>query len=63
MKHRLAAARDGLNRAYTTARHNVVAGARYTDATIREYPYYSIGIAFGVGIALGIFAGRARRGY
>ncbi len=53
LKDRLSTARDKMGDLYTSARRNVVAGAKYTDRTIREYPYYSIGIAFGVGVLLG----------
>ena len=35
-----------------------VAGARRTDRLIRENPYQSIGIAFGVGLLLGVLARR-----
>src|SRR3954471_4862058 len=51
-KDRLADAKDKLSDVYSRTRKNVVAGARYTDQTIREYPYYSIGIALGVGVVL-----------
>jgi ElaB/YqjD/DUF883 family membrane-anchored ribosome-binding protein len=46
-------AREQLGDAYDTARDNMAAGARYTDETIRENPYYAIGIALGVGVLLG----------
>ena len=35
-----------------------VAGAKATDKTIREHPYQSIGIAFGVGILIGVLVTR-----
>jgi ElaB/YqjD/DUF883 family membrane-anchored ribosome-binding protein len=53
IKERLEDARERLGDVYTRTRKNIVAGARYTDQTIREYPYYSIGIALGVGVLLG----------
>lgn len=31
-----------------------VAGARATDKTIREHPYQSLGIAFGIGLLFGV---------
>ena len=37
------------------------AAARATDETIRESPYYAIGIAFGVGVLVGLLACRSRR--
>jgi ElaB/YqjD/DUF883 family membrane-anchored ribosome-binding protein len=35
-----------------------VAGAKATDKVIREHPYQSIGIAFGVGIVVGLLVNR-----
>lgn len=33
-----------------------VAGARATDQVIREHPYQSMGVAFGVGLLIGVLA-------
>lgn len=60
IKDRLESARERLNRVYASARQNVVAGARYTDETIRAYPYQSIAVALGVGVLLGVLIGRGR---
>ena len=35
-----------------------LAGARATDKIIREYPYQSIGIAFGIGLLIGVLVNR-----
>ena len=35
-----------------------VAGAKVTDKTIRDHPYESIGIAFGIGLLIGVLVGR-----
>jgi ElaB/YqjD/DUF883 family membrane-anchored ribosome-binding protein len=43
---------------YAGARKKVIAGAKYTDTTIRENPYQSIAIAAGVGLLVGILLGR-----
>lgn len=51
-------AREQLTDAYGRARKNVVAGAKYTDDTIRTHPYESIGIALAVGVVVGILIGR-----
>lgn len=59
LKDRLSDARDKMGDMYTQARKKVIAGAKYTDETIREYPYYSIGVALGVGVLVGVLAGRA----
>jgi ElaB/YqjD/DUF883 family membrane-anchored ribosome-binding protein len=37
-----------------------VAGAKATDKVIRDHPYQSIGIAFGVGIAIGMLINRSK---
>ena len=60
IKDRLESARERLNRVYVSARQNVVAGARYTDETIRAHPYESIAIALGVGLLAGVMLGRGR---
>ncbi len=35
-----------------------IAGARATDKIIREHPYQSIGIAFGIGLLIGVLVNR-----
>lgn len=35
-----------------------IAGAKAADKTIREHPYESIGVAFGVGLLIGVLVGR-----
>ena len=37
------------------------AAAKATDKTIRDHPYQTIGIAFGVGVLVGVLAMRSRR--
>jgi len=39
----------------------VVAGAHYTDETIRAHPYPSIAIAIGAGALIGLLIGRRNR--
>jgi ElaB/YqjD/DUF883 family membrane-anchored ribosome-binding protein len=36
------------------------AAAKATDKTIREHPYHAMGIAFGVGVLIGVLAARNR---
>jgi ElaB/YqjD/DUF883 family membrane-anchored ribosome-binding protein len=52
-------ARDSLTDVYGRARTNVVAGAKYTDETIRTHPYQSLAVALGVGVLLGALIGRS----
>jgi ElaB/YqjD/DUF883 family membrane-anchored ribosome-binding protein len=46
---------------YTTAKKKVVAGAKYTDTTIRENPYQSLAVAAGLGLLVGVLLGRRTR--
>ena len=43
---------------YDGAKKKVVAGAKYTDATIRENPYQAIAVAAGLGLLVGVLLGR-----
>ena len=59
------AARDRLGNALESARdtcthlqERAVAGAKAADQVVREHPYQSSGIAFGVGILIGVLVGR-----
>lgn len=52
-------ARESITDAYGRARTNVVAGAKYTDETIRTHPYQSLAIALGVGVLLGALIRRS----
>jgi len=38
-----------------------VAAAREVDKSVRTHPYPALGIAFGVGLLVGVFATRSRR--
>ena len=51
-------AREGITEAYDRARRGVASGAKYTDQTIREYPYQSLAVALGVGVLIGALIGR-----
>ncbi len=58
LRSRLSAA---LESAKTTCHHieeKAVAGAKVADKTIREHPYESLGVAFGVGLLIGVLVGR-----
>ncbi len=61
-RRRLAAAleraRDAGAEAWDNVQDKAVAGARAADATIREYPYQSIGIGFGLGAVIGYLLSR-----
>jgi ElaB/YqjD/DUF883 family membrane-anchored ribosome-binding protein len=59
------AARERLSSALETARETAhklqeraVASAKATDKAIREHPYQSIGVAFGIGLLIGVLVNR-----
>lgn len=37
------------------------AAAKATDRTIREHPYQVVGVAFGLGLLIGVLVSRSRR--
>ena len=55
---KLAAALDSAKETARKIQDKTVAGAKATDKVIRDHPYQSIGIAFGVGIAIGLLINR-----
>jgi ElaB/YqjD/DUF883 family membrane-anchored ribosome-binding protein len=58
LRTRFNAAQERLGDLYAGAKKKVVAGAQYTDETIRANPYQSIAIAAGVGLLVGVLLGR-----
>lgn len=44
--------------AKTNIQEKTAASARATDRTIRQHPYESLGIAFGVGVLIGVLINR-----
>jgi ElaB/YqjD/DUF883 family membrane-anchored ribosome-binding protein len=58
LRARFESAQERFADLYASARKNVVAGAKYTDETIRANPYQSIAIALGAGLLVGVLLGR-----
>jgi ElaB/YqjD/DUF883 family membrane-anchored ribosome-binding protein len=58
LRSRFGAAQERFTDAYAGARKKVIAGAKYTDETIRANPYQSVAIAAGIGLLIGVLAGR-----
>ena len=58
LRSRVGAAQERFDDIYEGAKKKVVAGAKYTDTTIRENPYQALAIALGVGLLVGVLLGR-----
>lgn len=54
----IANARKRVATALGQAEDNAMEQVRCTATTLREHPFQSVGIAFGVGVLIGCFAGR-----
>ena len=66
LRERFNNVRERFGDAYTEARERVIAGAKYTDETIRANPYRSLALAAGVGLLIGVLVrgsdlGQSRR--
>ena len=57
-REKLAAALEVARQTQQRLQERAIAGAKAADKMIRENPYQSIGIAFGVGLLIGVLAGR-----
>jgi ElaB/YqjD/DUF883 family membrane-anchored ribosome-binding protein len=57
-RERLAAALEAARDTRRRLQDRAVAGAKATDRLVRDHPYQSIGLAFGVGLLLGALVGR-----
>ena len=49
---------EAASEAWDKGKETVKATAKKTDEAIRSHPYESIGIAFGVGVLIGVLIGR-----
>ena len=58
---RLSASLDSAKANFHKLEDKAMAGAKATDKIIREHPYQSIGIAFGVGLLIGVLVSRTRK--
>jgi ElaB/YqjD/DUF883 family membrane-anchored ribosome-binding protein len=58
MRSRLATALESAKATCHRMEEKTVAAAKATDRTIREHPYESLGVAFGVGLLVGVLVGR-----
>lgn len=58
LRQRLAAALESAKATCHRLEERAVAGAKAADRAIREHPYESIGVAFGLGLLIGVLIGR-----
>jgi ElaB/YqjD/DUF883 family membrane-anchored ribosome-binding protein len=58
MRARFVALQEHFSEAYAGARKKVIAGVKYTDATIRANPYQALAVAAGIGVLIGVLVGR-----
>lgn len=61
LRARFDAAQERFSEVYDGAKQKAVAGAKYTDTTIRENPYQAMAIAAGVGLLVGVLLGRRNK--
>jgi len=58
MRMRLSTAIDSAKATYRNLEEKTVAGAKATDKVIRSHPYESLGVAFGLGLLVGVLVTR-----
>ena len=55
---RLSATVESAKETLHALQERAIAGAKAADRTIREHPYQSIGVAFGLGVLIGVLVNR-----
>ena len=58
LRMRLSTAIESAKATYRRLEEKAVAGAKATDKVIREHPYESLGVAFGLGLLVGVLVTR-----
>ena len=58
VRERLTDALDATKRTCRELEDKAIEGAKAADKTIRDHPYQSIGVAFGVGLLIGVLVTR-----
>jgi ElaB/YqjD/DUF883 family membrane-anchored ribosome-binding protein len=61
LRARLETATEKAKEVCKRLQEQTVAAAKATDKAVREHPYQAIGIAFGVGVLIGVLVARSRR--
>jgi ElaB/YqjD/DUF883 family membrane-anchored ribosome-binding protein len=58
LRQRLSAALESAKATCHRLEEKAIASAKAADKAIREHPYESIGVAFGIGLLIGVLVGR-----
>lgn len=58
VRARLTEALESAKRSCRRLEDKAIEGAKVADRTIREHPYQSIGVAFGIGLLIGVLVTR-----
>jgi len=58
IRMRLSSAIESAKATYRRLEEKAVAGAKATDKVVREHPYESLGVAFGLGLLVGVLVSR-----
>lgn len=58
LRSKLTAALDSAKATCQRIEDKAIASAKVADKAIREHPYESIGVAFGIGLLIGVLVGR-----
>jgi ElaB/YqjD/DUF883 family membrane-anchored ribosome-binding protein len=58
VRNRVAKAVESAKETCENLQESTIKGAKAVDETVREHPYESIGIAFGVGLLVGVLVSR-----
>ena len=58
IRMRLSSAIESAKATYHRLEEKAVAGAKATDKVIREHPYESLGVSFGLGLLVGVLVTR-----
>lgn len=58
LRSKLTAALDSAKATCHRIEDKAIASAKVADKAIREHPYESIGVAFGIGLLIGVLVGR-----
>ena len=61
LRAKLEAATEKAKEVCKRLQDETVAAAKATDKAVREHPYQAIGIAFGVGVLIGVVVSRCRK--